>query len=119
MKSLKIYIAGPYSADTMEGKLNNTNKAIDIGIQLYKKGHYPYIPHLTHWIDLRSKEINIDLAWEDYIKWDLKWLDTCDALLYLGKSKGADIELEYAIKKEKIIFYSVNEIGEVSEENKK
>jgi hypothetical protein len=107
---MRIYIAGPYTADTTDGKLENTNKAIDIGIQLYKKGHFPYIPHLTHWVDVRAEQTNIDLMWEDYIKWDLEWLDLCDALLYIGKSKGADIELEFAKKKGKIIFYSLDEI---------
>jgi O-glycosyl hydrolase len=104
IKPLKIYIAGPYSAPTLEEKLENTNKAIMAGIKVLIKGHYPYIPHLTHYVDLFAHEKGIPLKWEDYIDWDLTWLELCDALLFLGDSRGARIELEYAKKLGKYIF---------------
>jgi O-glycosyl hydrolase len=114
MKPLKIYIAGPYSAPTLEEKLENTNKAIMAGIKVLIKGHYPYIPHLTHYVDLFAYEKGIPLKWEDYIDWDLTWLELCDALLFLGDSRGARIELEYAKKLGKYIFYSVDEIPNIN-----
>ena len=46
--SLKIYIAGPYSADTKEESLKNTKVVIDTAIELFQKGHYLYAPHPTH-----------------------------------------------------------------------
>ena len=113
MKKLKIYIAGAYSSDTEEGKLQNTLKAVDAGIKVFKMGHYPYIPHLTHWVDQRSIEINNLLTYEDYMEWDDVFLQCCDAFLYLSKSKGADVELSRAKKMGKIIFYSLKEILEI------
>lgn len=107
---MKIYIAGPYTAPSNSEIQANVNRAIDVAIKVYKKGHFPYLPHLTHWIDLRSKETDQGLKWEDYIEMDRIWLESCDALLYLSNSKGADIELEHAKKQGKKIFYNLDEI---------
>lgn len=107
---MRIYIAGPYTADSDSQIQKNVNNAIDTAILVFKKGHYPYIPHLTHWIEIRNMETNQGLKWEDYIEMDRIWLENCDALLYLGSSKGADIELNHAKKEGKPIFYSITEI---------
>lgn len=85
MKALRIYIAGPYSASTDEQRRNNVNAAKDAGIFLVQRGHYPFIPHLTHYVDERTIEIGTVLTWEDYIRWDLEWLKMCEAFLYMGK----------------------------------
>lgn len=114
---LKIYIAGPYSAETERQRRKNINAAIDTAIALFFKGHLPYIPHLTHFIDERAKETNIILKWEDYIRWDMPWLSVCDALLYLGNSRGANLELQAAENLGKQIFYSVDEIPFVKTED--
>ena len=108
--SLKIYIAAPYSADTEEEREKNTEAVINAALALFKKGHFPYIPHLTHWVDKRAKETNVVMEWKDYIKWHRPWLETCDAFLYLNSSKGADLELQVAKKLGKLIFYSIDDI---------
>jgi len=113
-KALRIYIAGPYTSLDEKGHELNTHRAIDAGIAVFKKGHHPYIPHLTHYVDLRAKAVGIELSWSDYIEWDLPWLDMCDALLFLGKSKGADLELERARKHGKRIYLSIAEIPEAN-----
>jgi len=92
---LLVYVAGPYSASTAERRERNVEAAVDAGVALFQRGHFPYIPHLTHFVDLRAKQTGITLEWEDYISWDLPWLERCDALLYLGSSKGADLELRF------------------------
>jgi len=107
---LRIYVAGPYTAETPTQRIKNVKTAIDAGIIIYHKGHFPYIPHLTHFIDERAKEIGVRLTWEDYIRWDLSWLDFCDAILCLGRSKGVDIEMRKAEDLEKLVFYSIEEI---------
>ncbi len=113
-KPLRIYVAGPYTALDRNDHEANTQKAIDAGIAIFRKGHIPYVPHLTHYVDLRAKQTGIKLAWNDYIEWDMPWLDLCDALLYLGKSKGADMELERARRRKKKVFFSLAEIPQVN-----
>jgi len=108
---LKIYIAAPYSAETEEERIRNTEAAIDAAISLFQKGHSPYIPHLTHWVDKRTKDTGVNLDWEDYIQWHKPWLNACDGFLYINSSKGADLELQMAKGLGKMIFYSIDEIS--------
>ncbi|MDP8234119.1 MAG: DUF4406 domain-containing protein [Candidatus Saelkia tenebricola] len=109
-ESLKIYIAAPYSAKTEKERKENAEASINTALTLFKKGHFPYIPHLTHWVDKRAKETKVVMEWEDYMKWHKPWLEACDAFLYLGSSKGTDLELQVAKDLGKIIFYSIDEI---------
>lgn len=107
-------MAGPYTAENEIEISQNVNKALDVGLILWKKGHYPYIPHLTHFVDLRAKEKRIEMKWEDYIEWDKEWLELCDALLLLGSSNGARIELELARKLGKTIYYNMDDVPVIS-----
>ena len=107
---LRIYIAGPYTAADSDRMIQNVTRAIDAGLKILERGHCPFIPHLTHFVDMRAKQVGLNLSWEDYINWDLQWLNCCDALLYLDSSRGADLELAKAIEEGKRIFYSIDEI---------
>jgi len=107
---MKIYVAGPYTASTEKAIQQNVNNAIDAAIAIYKKGHFPYIPHLTHWIEMRSKETGDGLKWEDYLEMDRVWLENCDAILFLSPSKGANLELMHAKKTNKKIYNNLDEI---------
>ncbi len=110
---MRIYIAGPYTAGLQAEVEKNVAAAIDAGIQLLKLGHVPFIPHLTHYVEARAGEIGQEISWEEYIQWDLAWLKACDALLYLGSSKGADLELKAAVEQGMRIFKSVDEISQL------
>ena len=111
---LRIYVAGPYTASSESEILNNVDRAIDAALALYKKGHFPYVPHLTHFIDERARRSGVEMAWEDYVfRWDSAWLELCDALLFLADSPGARKELELAQRLGKRIFYSPDEVDPV------
>jgi hypothetical protein len=105
-----VYISCPYSAPTEEERLTNVNNAIDAGIEIMQKGHFPVIPVLMHYFDIRAAEKGIHFTWDDYMALDLELLLRCDSLLFLGHSKGADIELEYAMQNGIAVFYSIEEI---------
>ena len=113
MKALKIYIAGKYTPDTDDkheasrGAHQNTQKAIMAGLELIRRGHYPYIPHLTHFIHL---EQDGSIPKEYWYQLDFQFLPHCDAFLYLSKSNGADKELEKAKELGLTIFESVWDI---------
>ncbi len=118
-KSLRIYIAGPYTAANDQAIERNVNRAIDAGIALVQKGHYPYVPHLTHFVDRRAKDVGVDLLWEDYLRWDMEWLKLCDAVLFLGNSKGADLELETAMEMGKKIYHALDEVQDCRASSRK
>lgn len=102
-----VYISCPYSAPTVEEREANVHKAIDAGIELIQKGHSPVIPILLHYLDIRAVEKGIEFSWDDYMTIDLELLSKCDAFLFLGHAKGADIELEYAKELGMPVNYSV------------
>ena len=109
---MKIYIAGPYTGATMEEIEGNVRRAMEAGLQIWKKGHFPYIPHLTHWPDLCAQELKIEMNWKDYMKWHAPWVDHCDALFLLAESRGALLEYQRAREEGKVIFHSIDEIPE-------
>ncbi|MCL5434624.1 MAG: hypothetical protein M1559_02855 [Candidatus Marsarchaeota archaeon] len=118
-KPLAIYVAGPYTPQTNDihdaARLANINtqNAIDAGIEVLKKGHFPYIPHLSHYVHLRMKDGDA-LPKEAWYSFDMTWLAKCDALLYLAPSFGADAELKWAREHGMKIFLRIEEIPDIS-----
>jgi len=110
LKSMKIYVAGPYTGSTPKEIEENVQRAMEAGLKIWKKGHFPYIPHLTHWPDILSREIGIEMDWEDYMNWHAPWVDHCDALFLLAESKGALLEYNRAKEEGKTVFLTLNEI---------
>ena len=110
---MKIYVAGPYTGSTLEEIEENVKKAMEAGLKIWKKGHFPYIPHLTHWPDILSRELGIEMDWEDYMNWHAPWVDHCDALFLLAESKGALLEYNRAKEEGKAVFHSLDEIPSV------
>ncbi len=114
-KPLKVFIAGPYTPsdsdlhDASRVAHRNTIKAIKAGIKLIERGHIPFIPHLTHFIHLETEK---PLPAEFYYRYDMVWLQHCDALLYLGNSEGANKELQKAKELGLEIFYSIEKVPE-------
>lgn len=116
MKPLKIFISGPLTnagqadIDTM---INNMDNAVKAGIECIKKGHYPFIPHLSLYTNEIAHNQGLEIPWQTWMDIDHAFLRGCDAVLYLGSSKGADIELlrakDYGLR----IFYSLNEVEAV------
>lgn len=102
MAGKRVYIAGPYTrGDTAE----NVRKAVETAHYLLSLGHFPYVPHLTHFWHLLFPR-----PYEDWMRLDLGWLDTCDALIRLpGDSPGADREVAHAETKGIPVYYGLSE----------
>lgn len=111
MNPLKIYVAGPISAPTHAEVKANAERAIDAGIRLIYKGHHPFVPHLSVWTNvLAQQSYTTEISWQTWMDIDDVFLQCCDALLYLGSSRGADIELARAKELGLKIYYSVEEV---------
>jgi len=113
-----IYVAGKYNAPTDGERLRNTNKAIDMGIQIYTKtGHYPHIPHLTHWVEKRMDYNGEPPRENDYwYNFDNMILPKCDGFLKIskdGESTGADMEEKMAKEYNLQIFKSFDDIPHI------
>ena len=93
-----VYVAGPLTSGAGRDVTTNIRAALEAANRLYEEGHYPYVPHLTHfwhfaYPDTRGHE---ESKW---MKLDRAWLERCEAVLRLpGVSMGANIEVGWAIE---------------------
>ena len=103
VKPMRIYVAGPYSKGDIAV---NVREAIHAGDYISRKGHFPFIPHLTHFWHLVLPH-----EYEFWLAQDMEWLRVCDAVLRLeGESSGADKEVSEAERLGLSIFRSVFDI---------
>lgn len=107
---LRVYVAGPYTAPTPELVESNVQRAIDFGIMVIRKGHIPYIPHLSHWVELRAQQAWESISYEKWLEIDREWIRLCDALLIIETSPGVQSERAYAEQLGMPIFYSVDDL---------
>ena len=93
MTSQLIFVSGPYSAETDAEKTKNTVRACEAGLEIIQKGHWPYLPHLSHFFSRwHTKTYGFDLDYEAYMDWCFAILRRCDGLVFLASSPGADRE---------------------------
>ena len=98
-----VYIAGPYS---IGDKIKNVNRAIWYGMRLIERGHAVIVPHLSHFID-----VVYPINYKTWLKMDLVLLDKCDVVYRIeGDSKGADIEVDFALANNKPVFYDFSKL---------
>jgi len=100
---MKIYIAGPYTKGDVAFNVRN---AIHAGAFVANLGHYPFIPHLTHFWHMMCPE-----EYEFWMRQDEEWLKCCDAIIRLeGESAGADREVAIATGLGLYVYYSLFDI---------
>ena len=109
---MTIYIAGPYCGADWAATDANVQRALEAGIEVHKKGHTPFVPHLSHYLDLKAKAKGISIGYEEWMAHCFNWLSGCDALLYLGSSPGADRELQWAREMGLEIYETLEQIAE-------
>ena len=89
MTSKRVYVSGPYTKGDVA---QNVRIATEVADRLIKAGHFPYLPHLTHFWHLLFPG-----PYEQWMALDLEWLKVSEYIVRIpGESKGADIEIEKA-----------------------
>lgn len=115
-RPLRIYIAGPYRADTPEQVDADIEVARQTMAALYRLGHVPFCPHsMTARFERDFPEFPNDL----YLATDLVWLRFCDAILMLprwAQSTGARVELALASRLGLQEFFGTEAVPEVAQE---
>lgn len=100
---IRVYIASPY---TLGDVAVNVKRQLDAVDELMNLGFAPFAPLYSHFQHMAHPR-----PYTDWIKVDLEWVEACDVLLRLeGESKGADGEVEHAIKLGKPVYYSIEEM---------
>lgn len=105
---MKIYIAGPYTKGDVALNVRN---AVYAGSFVANLGHFPFIPHLTHFWHMLVPE-----EYDFWMRQDEEWLKVCDAILRIdGESAGADKEVEVAKSLGLPVYHSVFDIPKAKE----
>lgn len=110
MKPLRIYVAGPITADDPDVVSKNEETAKKVGEELLKLGHFPYVPHVhfADWNVDRPKFRETFLKHgEDIIE---RW---ADALFFIAPSNGANREKAKAESLGLQIFTSLEEVKKI------
>lgn len=110
----RVYIAGPYTAHSIEKRNLNIANADSVGREVLALGYAPIVPHnLT-----QGWESDKRFRFEDFIESDLSLLSTCQLLVLCGDwrhSKGTQAELLFARENGIPIFYNVKDVPEAAE----
>lgn len=113
---MKVGIAGPYSAETAEQRKNNLDNLNKAAAHVLNLGHIPLIginaalPVLEHYSG--------DNAYERVMDISLAVTDTCEALILIAESPGANRERDLILSKGLSVFTSIEQF-ELSLEHKK
>lgn len=94
---IKVYVASPYTKGDVAKNVKAQMDAVD---RLYGMGlnaFWPLHSHFQHMVHPRDYNF--------WMKIDYDWIDACDVILRLpGVSEGADMESEYAEKRDIPVF---------------
>lgn len=103
-----IVVAGPYSASTVEAMASNLKAMNAAAAEVYRKGHIPVVGvNASLFVADELNEVNRNKVIAD-ISYAI--VERCDALLLIGHSPGADIELETIKAKGLPVYFSLEEI---------
>jgi hypothetical protein len=106
MRRLRVYVAGPYSADNIMDVFKNIRRGIQWSVKLLTIGFAPFTPWTDFQISL-GDELN-QIKIEDYYQYSLEWLSVSDVVFVQGKwetSKGTIAEIAQAEKLEIPVYY--------------
>lgn len=103
---MRIYIAGPYTASTPQQIGKNVKRADEIARELLYRGYDPFCPHKM----TQGWENDDRLTMNDFLMMDTAYLLDCDALLFLGRSPGANKEREIAERVGMPVFENIDDI---------
>lgn len=104
-----IGIAGPYSADTEEKKQENLDALNIAAARLLELGHVPLIG-VNAALPVVAKSIVVD-QYKAIMDISLAVIDTCEGLLLLAESPGANRERDLILSKGLPVYYNIEEVN--------
>lgn len=92
-RKILVYVAGPFNADTKQGRDDNCKKASGVGAQVVNLGGFPVVPHnnTKDYYGMRGEDFFLDGCIELVLR--------CDAVIMVPgwkDSLGAQLEAQKA-----------------------
>ena len=96
-KRLRVYVAGPYSADNVLGVLRNIGRGEEVCAALFMEGYSPFCPwhDKTYAMHIHDERLQVD----DFREHSMSWLEVSDVLFLVEgwqKSQGTKAEIRRA-----------------------
>ena len=107
-----IAVAGPYSAETAEGRRRNLNALNQAALEVFRLGHVPVIGVNAALPVVEFMNIDED-RYEAIMKISLAIVGQCDALLIIGESPGVNRERDLISAKGRPVYNALNEIPRI------
>lgn len=111
--TLRVYVAGAYSAPNVIGVLGNMRRGLALSFEVLKAGFAPFSP----WLDYQFALIG-EVSLEDYYRYSLSWLEASHAVLVVpegaAESRGTQAEIKRAGELGIPVFWSLEELKQWS-----
>jgi nucleoside 2-deoxyribosyltransferase len=117
-RRLRVYLAGPFTADNVLGVLDNMREGMRLGTEMLLLGFAPFVPWHDYHFQLMLREGEY-LRKKDYYNNSLAWLEVSDVVLVREgweNSEGTLNEIAYADSLELPVFYTVKALLQWAEE---
>ncbi len=108
---MRVYVAGPYSANNVIEVLRNIGKGEEMAAWLFELGYDPFCP--WHNKDFIIKRPGGQHHLERFYEYCFSWLEVSDVMLVIGISPGVQAEIDYCRKKGIPVVYSLKELKEL------
>src|SRR5687767_11420703 len=105
---MRIAVAGPYSAPTAEERERNLDLMNEAAARLLERGHIPVIG-MNAALPVLEKA-NVADRYKAIMEISLAVVSSCDALLLLAESPGANKERDLILSQGKPVFTSIDEV---------
>lgn len=110
-----VFVAGPYTAGTLNGTLANVHAAMAAGLSLRRFGFVPLIPHLCHFLDEFNKQTGgVEVFYEGWMEITLEYVRRSDAVYVLADSPGTVREIALAVELGIPVFRSYSKLVSAS-----
>jgi hypothetical protein len=106
-----VGIAGPYSAETDAERQANLKRLNQYGARVLEMGHIPFIG-INAALPIVENTQHLD-NYESIMTISMALMNVCEALLFVGESKGANREKALFLLKGLPVYYSLNEIPKI------
>ncbi len=106
---MRVYVAGPYSADNVIEVLENIRKGQRASVEILLAGHEPFCPWLDYQFQFMLRD-GESLSVADYYRYSIAWLEVSDCMVVLEGwqgSTGTCLEMERAGELNITIYHGV------------
>ncbi len=105
-----IGVAGPYSADTSEKRKSNLDAMNSAAARLLEMGHIPLIG-MNAALPV-TERANVRDNYKAVMEISLAVINSCEAILMIGESPGANKERDLILSKNLPVYYKIEDVPE-------